>query len=100
MKLCVIIATHGRTAILEQLLIHLRGQTRRADGIVLSVPRDPGDGLRCMMGPHDGLDVATAEVGLCAQRNAGIEAARGRFDVLVFLDDDFVPHDTFLATVE
>jgi GT2 family glycosyltransferase len=98
MKLCVIIATHGRIAIVERLLGHLSLQTRPADAVVLAVPL--GAAAEGTAPGFAQVEVVRSELGSCAQRNAGLEAAKDRFDILIFLDDDFVPHDTFLETVE
>ena len=38
--------------------------------------------------------------GLCAQRNQGLDLGMDLSDVIVFFDDDFVPHPTFLERVE
>ena len=93
--LIVAIATTGRAPVLRETLRHLATLPDRPDLVVLSVA-DPAD--------HDGdtaalpfpLTVIEAPRGLCAQRNAVLDALGGS-GVLVFLDDDFLPAPGFMA---
>ncbi len=98
MRLHVIIATTGRPAVVERVVRRLARQTRRADGVVV-VGTGPVD-VRGVAGILPELRVITAPKGLCAQRNAGIDLIRDECDVVVFIDDDFLPADDFLANAE
>ena len=97
MKLVVIIPTLGRGAQVARLLEHLESQHRPPDEVILSAPDEshvePCEGQRfkvsCVFGRR----------GLAAQRNNALAAAIGRFDIITFFDDDFVPADDYLEHV-
>ena len=93
-KIAVIIATTGRRAILTQMLTRLERQTRTPDRIVVvgaaddDLPRrDEFPAILFAIGPK----------GSSRQRNLGIDMLDPSFDLLVFLDDDFVPARSFVA---
>ena len=95
MRVAVIIPTYGRPDILGRLLVHLEGQIRAPDGVVISAP-DTGHvpvyepktyPLSVMLGPS----------GLCAQRNRALQAVIPWADIVTFFDDDFLPADRYLA---
>lgn len=99
LKLVIGIATAGRVHIVAETLRVLALQTRLPD-MVLVCPASVNDfdsaqaadlpfPLECVQGGR----------GLCAQRNAILEALRG-FDVVIFFDDDFFASATFLAEAE
>jgi GT2 family glycosyltransferase len=93
-KVCVIIASLGRPNDVEFALGRLALQTKRPDSIILSVHSDQ----------DIPADVKSAEViygsrGASVQRNRGIERARDTSDLMVFMDDDYVPNDTFLEDI-
>jgi GT2 family glycosyltransferase len=99
MKIVVGIATAGRRTVLSGTLEHLARQNRLPDAILVC-PAEPAD-----------LDQAVAERlsvpvlriegrrGSCGQRNAILDAA-GDADIVVFLDDDYMPAHDFLAEAE
>src|SRR5579871_5411867 len=94
-KLAVGIATTGRREVVRVVLKHLQRQTRPPD-LVIIVGCDPadtpgisGEGVRCIV----------AERGLTKQRNVILREA-SQFDVIVFLDDDFLPSPTYLQEVQ
>ena len=96
LRIAVGIATTGRPLILGRLLECLRGQTRAPDAIVISAPS---------MADVSGLDIdqpdlrcITGDRGLTIQRNA-ILRALSDFNVVVFLDDDFMPCPRYLEVV-
>jgi GT2 family glycosyltransferase len=95
-KIAVGIPTVGRAPVLCETLRELAGQTCKPDRIVVcgTTPADTA-GAEAAIG---GLIAITAEVGLPRQRNAIISAA-GDVDVVVFFDDDFLPHPDYLGTV-
>ena len=89
-------ATVGRRGLASRVVTGLRQQTRQPDRIIICVP-DPKE----FLSPSGG---ATCEViigrrGLALQRNAIIESITGN-DLLVFIDDDFIMADDFLAELE
>ncbi|WJH38085.1 glycosyltransferase family 2 protein (plasmid) [Aliirhizobium terrae] len=97
LRLGVAVATKGRAAVVARLVSLLAEQTRVADAVLVCAPapedmeglvsRDPA--LRCLIGPN----------GLPHQRNYLMEAAND-LDILVFLDDDFVPARNYLEETE
>lgn len=89
MTVAIVIASLGRPEALAELLEDLERQTRRADRIVLSLttPADaPPNAGHC-----SNVDVITSPKGSCAQRNAALDHLAGNADVILFLDDDYVP---------
>lgn len=91
------IPTFGRAAVLRETLRQIARQTRPPEGVIVCGTK-PAD----VEGAADtGADVRVllAEPGLTRQRNAVIDAASDA-DIVVFLDDDFVPHPDYLAAVE
>lgn len=98
MQITVIVATLGRPREAADLLADLAAQTRRPDRVIYAVtkPEDAPEGNEEL--GHETL--LCPKKGLCAQRNAGLELAIPQSDVIVFFDDDFVPHPTFLERLE
>jgi GT2 family glycosyltransferase len=78
-----------------QLLRELALQTLKPSAIILSVTKQ--DDVPDIADPL--VTVVFGERGLTRQRNRGLEAARGRADVVVFYDDDFLPTSTALAGI-
>ncbi|MBV7266304.1 glycosyltransferase family 2 protein [Erythrobacter ani] len=98
MQITVIVATLGRRKEADDLVQDLANQTRRPDRSIFAVTTEADAPDR-----HPEIDNETlicATKGLCAQRNAGIAQAIDSSDVIVFFDDDFVPHPTYLARLE
>lgn len=98
MKLAVIIATLGRKEQLARLLEHLNRQERLPDEVIVSAP----DETHVEISGACGFPVSTVlgSVGSSAQRNRALDEALGRFDVVTFFDDDFVPQDNYLRLLE
>lgn len=98
MRLVVIIATFGRKEQLARLLEHLKRQERLPDEVIVSAPDETHVQL------HETgrfpVSLALGRSGLCAQRNQALELASGRFDVVTFFDDDFVPQNNYLRLLE
>jgi glycosyltransferase involved in cell wall biosynthesis len=99
LKIAVGIATAGRREVLGATMRLLSRQTRPPDLLVIcaSDPRDV-DNLELEKFPTPAL-VVTAPIGLPPQRNR-ILRETGDADVIVFFDDDFLPHATYLANLE
>ncbi|MFC2950311.1 glycosyltransferase family 2 protein [Marinicaulis aureus] len=97
MKTAVIIASLGRAAELEQLTPHLVAQTEPAHRIVYSVTE------RADLPPETLLpanaEVMFGEKGLPKQRNRGLERVMSDCDIVVFIDDDYLPSRYMLEGV-
>jgi GT2 family glycosyltransferase len=96
-KIAVGIPTVGRAAILCETLIEFGRQTRRPEQIIICGAK-PSD-LTGASEAAPGVVLLTSKPGLPRQRNAIIDAT-GDADVLVFFDDDFLPHPHYLAEIE
>lgn len=98
MKLAVAIPTHGRPAQVEQVVSHLARQTSLPDEVMISTP-DPSH----VSLPDDlpfSAHVVDSPLGACAQRNTALDGLVDRFDIISFLDDDFVPADDYIEGVK
>lgn len=93
MKLAVIIASTGRPAEVEQLLENLGGQTRLADLIVVSAAEESD----VPVGLASDVVQIFGSRGLPAQRNRGLVAVSEEYDLVAFLDDDYVACKTALG---
>src|SRR5271169_942652 len=95
MKLGLVIASHGRPDILQQVLRNLLSQLRIPDDIVISAV-DQADVPK--IGQALGsVRMIFGSAGLTSQRNRGISCLIDTTDVIAFIDDDFiVGHDYFL----
>ncbi|GAB0117732.1 glycosyltransferase family 2 protein [Acidisoma sp. 7E03] len=95
LKIAVGIPTVGRAAVLQDILRLMPRQTRQPDGIFVcgSKPDDVAglDSLR-------DVTVLLAPAGLPRQRNALLKAATDA-DVMLFLDDDFVMAEDYVAEI-
>ncbi|MBW8269877.1 glycosyltransferase [Caldovatus aquaticus] len=98
LRIAVGIATRGRAAILAETLAELARQ-RRAPERVLVCHVGPED-VAALPEAHPGVAFLRAEAGLPRQRNAILDAAGPDCDVLLFLDDDFLPAPDYLAVLE
>jgi GT2 family glycosyltransferase len=92
------IASSGRGAILRQTLESVLAQTTPPDVTFVCTPEGEDR-------PTDfpaGLEVVwlAARKGLCAQRNAIMDAVGARDGVLLFVDDDFVLHPQYLEKAQ
>ncbi len=98
MRLAVIVASLGRRRCVGKLLDLLAAQNRPPDKTVISVVTR--DDAPATPPPELDIDVILSPLGLCAQRNRGLDQVGGSADVIVFLDDDFVPASDFLENIE
>ncbi|WP_118137353.1 glycosyltransferase family 2 protein [Oceanicella sp. SM1341] len=101
LNIAIAIATAGRREVLADTIDLLARQTRPADRLLIC-PADPRadlDAGRLGAGYPGPSAVVSAPRGLCNQRNALMRAAP-EADLMVFLDDDFLPCPEFLAETE
>ncbi|MEX0644881.1 MAG: glycosyltransferase family A protein [Parvularculaceae bacterium] len=98
MRLAVIVASLGRRRCVGKLVQLLAAQNRPPDKVIVSIvtPEDGPDAAPL------GLDVEVvlSALGSCAQRNRGLDRVGSSADIVVFLDDDFVPASDFLENLE
>ena len=98
MRIYIAIATTGRPEILRKVVRHLSFQDRQPDGIVVvGAGREDIAGLDA---EDENLAILLADRGLCKQRNAALRHIGKSSDVVVFIDDDFVPARDFLRRLE
>jgi GT2 family glycosyltransferase len=98
MKIAVGFATANRSEILTGAVLRISDQTRLADQILIA-PGKPEDVQEGALGSSRiPISILSSPIGLPAQRNTIIAATD--CDVLIFLDDDFVPSPDFVASVE
>ncbi len=97
MRIAIGIATRGRADILAEALDELRRQLRPPDRILVchTVPDDIAGRAETV----PGVEFLTSPPGLPRQRNRILDAA-GDCDVVLFLDDDFLPAPEYLAVTE
>ncbi len=96
-KITVVFATVGRAATLRKNVEHLERQIRRPDRVIISATsQDDTAGIE----PSPSLDVIYGCAGLARQRNRAIAHMPADTDIVVFFDDDFVPHPSWLAIAE
>jgi glycosyltransferase involved in cell wall biosynthesis len=102
MKLCVIIPTHGRKAMVNRVLALLATQSRVPDGVIVSAPdASHVEPVTTMRANGEALPVSYVfgPAGLPAQRNRALDQALANYDVITFFDDDFLPAPDYLERV-
>lgn len=88
LKVAVGIASAGRPATLLETVTYIEGLQPHPERIIVCVPNlDDAAGLA----NRKGVELMAGPRGLTCQRNRIIEAAGADMDVLIFLDDDFIP---------
>lgn len=97
MKLVVIIPTLGRKELLSRALAHLEGQKQLPDEVVVSVP--DASHVEGYQSDKIAITYLYGSRGLSAQRNAAINYAQSRSDIMTFFDDDFLPASDYLETL-
>jgi glycosyltransferase involved in cell wall biosynthesis len=95
-RFSVVIPSYRRPAALSRCLTGLASQDRPADEVIV-VRRgdDPATAETALACDRRILDVVVEEPGVVAAMTAGARAAIG--EVIVFIDDDAVPHADWLA---
>lgn len=99
MRIVVGIATAGRPDLLPKTIEYLKHQTRAADAIYICPAKDSDYDPAANAGFAVPIHVVRGGVGLPTQRNVILRAAHSD-DLMVFLDDDYLPEAHFLAEVE
>lgn len=99
MRIFVIIPTVGRAACVCDTLGWLARQTRRPDGVVVigASAEDVEDVAETCDLP---VEVELWRIGSSAQRNRGLDLVQHRADIILFLDDDFIPAPDYIAQME
>ena len=97
MKLAIGIATIGRAAVLREVLAELHRQSRAPDRVLIC-HTSAADVVGCELA-WPGADFLISAPGLPEQRNKILDAAAD-CDVVLFLDDDFLPQPDYLAVLE
>jgi glycosyltransferase involved in cell wall biosynthesis len=94
----IIIATKGRPQEISSLLETLALQTVLPDMIVISAC-DRNDISQSIVGARN-VEVLFGPPGLAAQRNRALSLVRGKFDIVIFLDDDFIPSRYWIEHIQ
>ncbi|MGU3330859.1 glycosyltransferase [Methylobacterium mesophilicum] len=96
-RIAVIVATLGRPQIVSGTIRRiLASQTIRPEIVVISCVKldDAGEAAS-----WPGVAVVVGHAGLATQRNTGLSFISSEIDIVVFFDDDFVPHFNWLEIV-
>ena len=98
MKLGLVIASYGRSEILQQALMRLVSQPRVPDDIIISAvnPTDVPEFSHCIAN----LRTVFGSAGLTRQRNRGLSCLIDTVDVIIFIDDDFIVGDDYFRRME
>ena len=98
LSVAVVIASLGRPDLLAQMRSLIAAQTRQPEILLFSVvsaadvPEDFAEDDHCR--------VIMGNKGLCSQRNNALDWLGGRYDIVLFYDDDFIPARTSVEGVE
>lgn len=97
-RLAVIVPTVGRKELVGVVVARLASQTRLPDQVIISAP-DPSHVEQL---EHETLRISYVfgRTGITVQRNRALDVALGSFDIVTFFDDDFLPANDYLETVE
>lgn len=93
----VVIATKGRPEVVRALASDLRRQTARPDLLLVSAC-DPND-VAGVAEAYAGAHTIFGPPGLPNQRNTALDALPKSVEVVIFLDDDFIPSRYWLERV-
>jgi GT2 family glycosyltransferase len=96
LEACLIYATYGRPETLSQTYQAIGRQTVRPNSVIVSCVRQGDAGT--LVG-RDEVRVVIGDKGSCRQRNLGLSVIPATTDVVVFFDDDFVPHPRWIEAV-
>jgi GT2 family glycosyltransferase len=95
-RICIGIATRFRPHQLRVVVDHLRQQTLQPSSVIISCVSsdDVGD-----LAARDDLRIVYGHAGAARQRNVVLRNLPLETDIVVFFDDDFVPHRDWLRNV-
>jgi GT2 family glycosyltransferase len=96
-RIAVAFATVGRPEVIVETIAEIRRQTRRPDEILVSAPTEKDVGG--LATTHPDVMLLIGRLGSSPQRNHLLENLPTA-DIVVFLDDDFVPSPRYLEFVE
>ncbi|TXM67320.1 glycosyltransferase [Methylobacterium sp. WL69] len=96
LEACLIYATYGRPETLSLTYDSVRRQTIRPASVIVSCVHE-GDAGRLVECKE--VRVIVGAKGLCRQRNLALAEIPNSADVIVFFDDDFVPHPRWIESV-
>jgi len=99
LKIAVVVATTGRAELLGHTVARLARQTRLPDRVVISAVTEEDTAGLAAPGTLP-TEVIRAARGLPRQRNAALRHLGDGADIIVFIDDDFVPANDYLAVIE
>ncbi len=93
----VVLATRGRAAVVEEAVKALDRQILPPTAITLScnAPADAGD-----LANRSDIRLLMGGAGLAHQRNLALQNPSPGTDIVVFFDDDFLPHPAWIEAVE
>jgi len=94
----VIIATKGRPKEVSRLLDALALQTVPADLIVVSAC-DQTD-IDLSRPRAENVEIVFGSAGLPAQRNRALSRVQGKYDIVIFFDDDFIPSRFWIGRIQ
>jgi GT2 family glycosyltransferase len=98
MNIGLVLASHRRPELLQEVVLHIMTQPRVPDEIVLSVVH--ADDVPDMLCSLANVHVVIGSAGSCAQRNRGLSHILDKSDVAVFIDDDFIVGDDYFSNLE
>lgn len=97
-RTAVIIATRGRPQDVSNLLSALGHQTVLPDVIVVSAC-DHSDIEQNKIAAEN-VEVLFGLPGLPAQRNRALSSVHGKYDIIIFFDDDFIPSRFWIERIQ
>lgn len=95
-KVCLIFATRGRAEVLKRVVAFVDRQTVKPDLVIVSCVSDEDVGD---LTSRAGLLVVKGRPGLTTQRNTALGQVPDDIDVVIFLDDDFLMHEAWIAQI-
>jgi rhamnopyranosyl-N-acetylglucosaminyl-diphospho-decaprenol beta-1,3/1,4-galactofuranosyltransferase len=100
MKILAAVVTHNRRDLLRRCIVHLEGQTRAPDRILI-IDNASTDGTAAMLRNQSINFITQENCGSAGGWHRGIEYGLDNgFDAVWLMDDDGYPHEEALATLE
>jgi glycosyltransferase involved in cell wall biosynthesis len=98
LRTAVIIPTKGRPQELSNLLDTLALQTVLSDITIVSACEHSDISQSNVRGKN--IEVLFGSPGLPGQRNRALSLVRGKFDIVIFFDDDFIPSRFWIERIQ